>query len=787
MNRIWIFLLILLNLSDCRRSPKDYQLIDHHLQVTADGGTYEIVAISPAIIRVSFTDSLSPTNNRHAAVLEEAIPMDVQQGEGSITAQTDEVKVRIHLDPFGITFLDKNNRLRLAQEQGHLRRADTSAFRFHFNLMGKEAIYGTGARAIPLNRRGYAFATYNRPQYGYGWGAEALNYSLPHIFSSNNYMLLFDKPGKGRFDIGKTEPKILEFSSLDDNQVYYYIGGDSFHDLIREYTQLTGRQPLPPIWALGHLQSRFGYHTRAEAEAALQAALEAGYPVDAIILDIYWFGPEVEDGRMGELAWDKENWPDPAEMIQSFREKGVKTITVSEPFFTRRSQHFQTLDEQGLLAKNKDGNTFVMPDFFFGEAGLLDIFQPAAKDWVWERYREMKQYGVDGWWVDLGEPELHPDSMVHVNGLATAVHGLYGHEWAAMLAEGTARDYPNERLFQMGRAGYAGSQRYGLIPWTGDVGRNWSGLQAQPTMMLSAGLSGIAYMHSDAGGFSSGEPDAELYIRWLQMATFSPVFRPHGDASVPAEPVFWPDSVQALVKPFIEWRYRMLPYNYTLAWENTQTGMPMARPMFTEFPGVSDTLYNQYMWGGQLLVAPVLQAGLEQMPVYLPEGQWYDFWDHQSVAGGGFQAVKLDLGRIPVFVRAGSLLPTIDPLPNTEAYRGDSLQLTYYFSTQPSRAQLYFDDGKTNHSWKTGDYELWEFTMELDENGLLVIKPQMKGNGYTTAPDKRICTFRLVGRDQAPEQIKKGEQILSYEWDTETRMTSFTTVLEKEIEIEVVY
>ncbi|CAN0597173.1 unnamed protein product, partial [Laminaria digitata] len=177
---------------------------------------------------------------------------------------------------------------------------------------------------------------------------------------------------------------------LGGNQAYYFINGDSYEELIDEYTDLTGKQPLPPIWALGNLHSRFGYHSQAEAEASIKKALDQDYPIDAVILDIYWFGPELDDGQMGRLDWDTEYWPDPKGMISGFKEQEINTITVSEPFFTLKSGEFENLASKGLLATTQDGEAATIPDFYFGEGGLLDIFKSSAKDWIWDKYKYMK-------------------------------------------------------------------------------------------------------------------------------------------------------------------------------------------------------------------------------------------------------------------------------------------------------------------------------------------------------------------------------------------------------------
>jgi alpha-glucosidase (family GH31 glycosyl hydrolase) len=772
--------LIIIALSSCKKSEATYTLANNVVQIEADGGTYSISAVHDDIIRIGFSDSITYGDKVYGPIISESLPLSIGESHNTLSLTTANVEVKITLSPFHIEFKDKNGTTKLSESEGFSRTGDTTSF--SFLLKDGERIYGTGGRALPLNRWGYDFLSYNRPQYGYGWGEESLNYSLPHLMSSENYMLLIDNPARGIFDIGKKKDDVLEFKSAGGNMTYYFINGGHFEALMKNLVVLTGTQPLPPIWAFGHLQSRFGYRTQAETERILDQALKAGYPVDAVIIDIYWFGPELEDGKMGQLSWDKNRWPDPKGMIQRFKEKGVKTITVSEPFFTRKSKHYPYLSENKLLALDKDGNTMDIGDFYFGVGGLLDIFKPEAKAWMWQQYKDIKSYGVEGLWVDLAEPEKHPDSMIHVNGPAPLIHGIFGHEWAKMLYEGYAQDYPDERLFHMGRAGYIGTQRYGLLPWTGDVGRNWSGFKPQTSMMLSMGLSGIGYMHSDAGGFSVGEADPELYTRWMQFSSFTPIFRPHGDESIPAEPVLWPQNVQKNVKPFIELRYKMLPYNYTTAWQNSTTGIPLARPLFTTYPEIPDTILHQYMWGDNLMVCPVLYPGMKEMVVSVPSGKWYNFWNNEAVSSGT-NTIPLSMDNIPVYAKGGGFLTMTPLVSSTDDYHSDQLNCTYYLDDTNSSGTVYFDDGRTPRAFDKGLYHLVSLKA-FPSDDVLLINTSLTGSGYNGAPQSRKTRMVVIGLNKAPVSVIAGEE-LDFKWEETTKKLSFDIDLNVENHITV--
>ncbi len=729
------------------QAPLPYEVIENKVTFQDGLQTVSITAIADNVVKVQYDDDSIYSDRLYGPILEASQPFTISNNDNLVSLSTSSVEVCVTIDPFNISFHDRASGLKLSEEQGFFQRSDTTGFRF--TLSGNEAIYGTGSRAIPMNRRGERFMNYNQPQYGYAYGGDEINYNIPHLYSSEEYMLLIDNPAKAWFDIGHTEQDVLEFASLGGNQAYYFINGSSYEELIDEYTDLTGKQPLPPIWALGNLHSRFGYHSQEETEASIQKALDMGYPIDAVILDIYWFGPELEDGQMGRLDWDTDNWPDPKGMISNFSAQDINTITVSEPFFTLKSGEFENLASKGLLATTNDREAATIPEFYFGEGGLLDIFKEEAQSWIWDRYRYMKSYGVEGWWVDLGEPEKHPSYMNHVNGTADEIHGVYGHEWAKMLFEGYQKDYPNERLLHLGRSGFAGTQRYGLVPWSGDISRSWSGLKAQLPIMLGMGISGLGYMHSDAGGFSMvDKADAELYTRWLQFAAFTPIFRPHADQIVPAEPAEWPQEVQQNVKPSVELRYKLLPYNYTLAWKNMTTGMPMARPMFMHYPNLPDTLEWQYMWGEDFLVTPVLEPGAESLDLYLPEGDWYQYWTDDKTSGGGWHTEPLTIGHTPVFVKAGSIIPSKADINRTTQYSNGQLTLSYYAATETSESMVYFDDGKTPGAYAKGSYELINISARPTDDGL-TFSIEIEGNGYESSPDSRTVTLEIIGHDAA--------------------------------------
>lgn len=640
---------------------------------------------------------------------------------------------------------------------------------FKFRLQKDEQIFGGGERALPLNRRGYGFGLYNTPAFAYGENTENLNFSVPFIISSKGYGIFFDNASRGYLDVGRKDPQVLEAGFTSGELTFYIINGKNTAEIVRHYTELVGRQPLPPRWVFGNLMSRFGYRSEQQLKAVMAKMKKEDFPVDAVILDLFWFGDSVRN-TLGNLDWvNTERWPDPERMIGDLKKEGIKTILITEPYVLMGTKNYS--ESKRYHAVDSGGNAFTLTNFYFGFGGLLDLFRKDAQNWFWKKYKKQIAKGIAGWWGDLGEPETHPAEIHHdLKDLgfdrlfsADEVHNLYGHHWNKMLYKKYQSDYPEVRLFNLNRSGYAGSQRYSIFPWSGDVGRNWSGFRSQLPVMLGMSLSGVPYIHSDAGGFAMGEKDPELYTRWLQFASFTPVFRPHGtaledlDTSIPnieSEPVFYPDPFKSIVRRYIQLRYDLLPYNYTLAYEQVKEGKPLTRTMFYD-NGKDPELFkatDQFMWGDSILVAPVLQPGATERKLYLPEGYWYRLFSNEKVEGGRWITEEVVIDDIPLYVKAGAFIPKKAGLRNTEAYASDSLQVTYYPSSGSSSYTLYDDDGSTNSSFDKRRFELLRFEASVRKDHY-TLRMSSNGGVFTGRPDHRKISLVIPGLPGRPSGI----------------------------------
>jgi len=727
-----------------------HELANDVLVIDTGQGHLHLTFHTPAVVEVFHDiDNSAAHSSRTLAPGNMAQCAELTDNDTRLIFATDRLQVVIDKPTLKLEF-QRDGETFLAEEGGPFLQRTLRGFRFA--LSDDEKLLGAGQRVLGMNRRGHRLALENKPDYGYGTESHQMYFSLPGVLSSQNYMLIFDNGARGHIDLGATEADVLQFEAAGGRLAYLVAAGSSYQDTLAQYIAASGKPPMPPRWALGNYASRFGYRNESEAREVVQMHIDQGFPLDAIVIDLYWFGPDIK-GHMGNLAWDHEAWPDPAGMMADFREQGVKTILVTEPFILTTSKRWQEAVDKQVLALNMAGKPKTF-DFYFGYTGLLDFFKPETGDWFWSILNDLMEQGVAGWWGDLGEPEVHLPGTRHVAGMANEVHNAYGHHWAQSIFERHVRDYPERRPFIMMRAGAAGSQRYGMIPWTGDVDRSWDGFKPQVELALQMGLFGFGYIHSDLGGFAGGEEfDAELYTRWMQYGVFQPVYRPHAQDHIPSEPVFHDERTQDIVREFIRLRYRLMAYNYTLAWQHSTTGRPLMRPLFylePDNPALIDER-NSYLWGDAFLVAPVTEPGAKTWPVNLPEGIWFDYFNGTRYQGGQTIEVPVTLETIPVMVGAGSFVPKVEVTQSSDDYSSENLELHYWHddSIGHARGKMFEDDGTTRQAHESGQFEQLDFAAGFD-NGQLAFHLSRSG-AYPGMPESRRLDLVI---HHAPENLE---------------------------------
>ena len=715
---------------------------------------------------------------------------DVELVETATTLNLKLNNIAAHVDKATHAISYSVNGKIVAKEQGGLS-ISSKGVSLSFALDKNEKLYGGGQRVLGMDRRGHSMPLYNKAHYGYTTSSNQMYFGLSAVMSSKNYSVLFDNTASGELDIGKTNSDELLFKAQGGRASYIMVLGENLEDTVTNTVAVTGKQPLPPRWLLGNFASRFGYKSQNEVMDVVDAFNTQDIPVDAVVLDLYWFGKDIK-GHMGNLSWDTAAFPEPEKMISELRAQDVKTVLITEPFILTTSKQWDSAVASNALAQNDDGAPYTF-DFYFGNTGLVDVFSEAGQNWFWQYYEKLAAQGVAGWWGDLGEPEVHPDDIQHmwqstkVSG--AEVHNAYGHQWAKTVYNNLTELQPDTRPFVLMRSGFLGSQRYGMVPWTGDVSRSWGGLKPQVELALQMSVFGMAYTHSDLGGFAGGETfDPELYTRWLQFGTFSPVFRPHAQDNIAPEPIFHADPVKSIARKFIQLRYDMLPYNYSLAFENALYGTPLMRPLAMAY-GESDWFENadSYLWGDGLLVSPVTSANQTVWPTKLPEGVWFDFFSDTKYQGGQTVNYPLSQDNYPVWVKAGSFMPMTKGLSRTEQFDARKIEMHYWHdnSVNSSSYTYYEDDGKNPASVKKGLYTKLLLSASLDEKAALTLTLDSEGS-YIGMPKQRDITYVVHGLSEKPQSVSLDGRSVPVMWDEKGKTLSLAISCDYQQSVKVV-
>lgn len=642
-------------------------------------------------------------------------------------------------------------------------------------------VYGAGEKGYSLNLRGDTLTLYNKQNYGYRGNErriQQMGITMPLLVSSEGWAVVFDDYAAAELIVGDT----IKYITEAPHPVGYWVidGEGSMPTTVERLTALTGRQDLPPLWTLGYITSKYGYRTEAETRGVIDTLKAEGYPVDGIVLDLYWYGKEQD---MGRLAWDPVQWPTHQQMLADLKAQGVHLIPISQPYVLRNGHgidNYNELAPKGYFVRDSTGLKPQEVQIWVGEGGMFDVSNPKTRAWLAERYRQLTDEGVSGWWGDLGEPEVHPETGRHHNGLtARQYHNRYGNDWSEIIYDLFAEQYPTRRLATMMRGGTTGLQRYSVLPWTTDVSRTWGGLEPQVVLMLSSGLSGLGYMSSDIGGFSIIDPeheyDPELYVRWLQMGTFSPILRTHAQKT--PEPYHY-GQYKDIILPLVQERYRMLPYIYGLAAENAATGQPLVRPVgyYSPDPSAYDGIRDEYLLGRDLLVAPVMTPATDKRQVILPAGGWA-LLTHPTTQYQGPDTVMVDapLDVIPVFVRLGSIIPTADhPMHNTGEYTPARLTLNCYYDGQPMEGRIFEDDGTRYDINNPSGHAAYTQVRIQAINGVVHADIEPIAEAYEGMPQQRDLTFKIYGIYQPVKEVRDAQgQKVPFTYSAEDGLVTF--------------
>jgi alpha-D-xyloside xylohydrolase len=541
---------------------------------------------------------------------------------------------------------------------------------------------------------------------------------VPFLVTNKGYGVVWDNPSATTVSPG-IHGQTTWRSNVGERVSFFVIVGSTTDEIYAGYRKLTGLTPLPPKAAFGYIQSKARYETQQQILDVAEGYRRRGYPLDVIVLDwFYWT-------RMGELDINPVDFPDPTAMNDTLHRQGIHSILSVWPRFERESRYFNLLAARGWLLKDSDGHPVDGLAVRNDRAGaLLDSTNPQAREWFWEHIRDnLASHGFDWFWLDETEPDLVPDGYFYSIGSGDRYHNLFPLVHTQGVAEGSRRDRPQKRNLILARAAYLGSQRYGSLFWSSDINATWEALRRQVPTGLDFTASGLAYWGNDIGGWQrppqQHTPDRallidpsdardvidhnddypELMVRWYQYATFTPTLRAHG---LRKGTEVWAYGKQAedIISRYLKLRYKLMPYLYSLGKHTYDSGAPFMRALFMDFPDdpKAATLGDEYMFGPAFLVAPVTEQGVSSRTVYLPAGtDWYNYWTGEKVTGGQSLTVAAPIDQIPLFVRAGSIIPFGADIPNTAT--AQALTEIRVYPGKDAQFVLYDDDGVSN------DYE----------------------------------------------------------------------------------
>ncbi|HVU26845.1 MAG TPA: glycoside hydrolase family 31 protein [Verrucomicrobiae bacterium] len=746
-------------------------------------GILAITPLSDDVIHVHFSRQQSFGRDHSYAVVNRDLgqaTVKIENSSNITTLATASLKVIVQQSPLRISFANTAGEILDADDaqRGTVLTGD-GAFRVSKQLRDDEHVYGLGEKNGKLDKRGwqlggYSYAMWNSDTYSYDSSTDPLYVDIPFylvVRDGRAHGIFLDNTWRSFFDIGHERRDLLTFGAEGGDLDYYFINGPSPKEVIERYTALTGKMPLPPLWSLGYNQCRYSYFPEARVRLLADTFRVKKIPADVIWLDIHY------QDNYKPFTWNHERFPDPKKMVSDLAAQDFHIVTIVDAH-PKKEKGYAPYDEGvagDYFVKNPDGSIYegdVWPSKAEQNPGpsvFPDFSNPKARAWWGSLYKSFTDIGVAGIWNDMDEPAVFSppsgtmplDVVFNNEGQPTTqreIHNVFGQLMSRSTFEGLAKLRPNERPFVLTRASFAGGQRYAAV-WPGDNTSDWSALRQSVDTLLGLGISGFPFVGCDIGGFV-GAPDGELYTRWLQAGVFFPFMRSHTELDSPdKEPWSFGYRYEAVNKRAIELRYELLPYIYNVMQQSSETGLPALRPLFLEFPDDKNVpaLDNQFMFGSDLLVAPVLIEGATRRDIYLPDGDWFDYWSGQKFAGGQTIQMPVTINSIPMFVRGGSFIFRQPVVQSTAQMPGNALQVLVAPANE-SETSFYEDDGKTL-DYRKGDFMRRNFHQISDAQTVTIEISAPQGSFRPAKRDLILETWL----DAAPQSVsvKTGDDAVS--------------------------
>ncbi|QFS42802.1 glycoside hydrolase family 31 protein [Nostoc sphaeroides] len=765
---------------------------------------FTISVLAPNLIRVRFapTGEFMPRRS-WAVTLDDAewaiIPFTVQETEATVEIETAQIRVCVQREKCRIACFDKDNRP-FAQDAEMGIGWRMGAVAGWKEIAADEHFYGFGERTGFLDKLSEVKTNWTTDALDYDALTDEMYQAIPFFMALRpelGYGIFFNTSFWSQFDIGAEQPGIWKMETRGGELDYYIIYGPEPAQILETYTQLTGRMPLPPKWALGYHQCRWSYESETVVRELAQEFRQRRIPCDVIHLDIdYMRGYRV-------FTWSPQRFPNPAKLISNLAQDGFKTVTIIDPGVKYEPEGNYHVFDQGLkndyFVRKANGELFhgyVWPE----KAVFPDFLRPDVSNWWADLHKSLTDVGVAGIWNDMNEPAINDrpfgddgekiwfpldapqggdegaggaggaggeekqskivrlsevevqNSKSKIDVTHTEVHNLYGLMMAKACYEGLERHRSSQRSFVLTRSGYAGVQRWSSV-WMGDNQSLWEHLEMSLPMLCNMGLSGVGFVGCDIGGFA-GNATAELFARWMQVGMLYPLMRGHSAMSTARhEPWVFGDRVENICREYINLRYQLLPYIYSLFWEAVTTGAPILRPLLYHFPNDPKTysLYDQVLLGASLMAAPIYRPGVEHRSVYLPLGTWYDWWSGDRYEGPIHILAHAPLERMPLYVRGGAIVPMQPVRQYVDQAPLDEIRLRIWPGN--NEYQLFEDDGQTNE-YQDQNFSLSSISV-FTESNQTVVEIGARVGEWTPPAREVIVELVGVGEQRFPDDGKR--------------------------------
>ncbi len=706
-----------------------WELRNSRLHITTAEGQVRISQISSATFRVQACslDEIFQESGYACPVIPEGMAFQFSEREDSLVVETLDVRLIISKSPFRLRFERLDGTVLSEDDPGLGIVWDGPEVTNYKTLQPGERFFGLGEKTGPLDRAGKQYRNWNTDAYAYGPNTDPLYVSCPFYMGmshENMYGIFLNNHWETTFNFGAANDRFSFFQAKGGQLDYFFFAGPEPADILREYTALTGRIKLPPMWSLGFQQCRYSYSPDKDVLRVARTFREKEIPADVIYLDIHY----MQDYKV--FTWDKEKFPDPESLIRQLHELNFKVVVILDPGVKAEKGYHVSDDgvENDVFLKYPDGQLYrgaVWP----GWSNFPDFTASRVRKWWADYVGKLAKQGISGFWNDMNEPAVwghHTPNLIGFElegekGTHKEAHNIYGMQMALATKQGAEDALGEERTFILTRASFSGGQRDSAV-WTGDNHATNPHLMLGARLVNSLGISGFPFSGNDVGGFT-GDAAPGLYRRWIAQAAFHPLMRAHTMInSRSAEPWCFGEEDLEVARNFISLRYQLLPHLYSLFYESTKNGMPPVRSLLfdyhREWKIFTEAFENQFALGQHLLICPVDgEAALAK--VYLPEGRWYHFFNDKVCEGAQEHLLEVPRDLIPVFVKAGGIIPMQSITQHVHEPHDKILRLHVYHGADGAY-ELYEDDGHTRQN-EAGNYALRKINYK---DGILTISPQ---------------------------------------------------------------